>query len=201
VLGLVMVFNDLNYEFTENIELIQEYNTIAEICYQEDFGVDISAEYERYNKNAHFLIVKKGKQVIGGARLIITNGNMGVKLPMEEDNFLLKCLFTEYSLYQDSYGEICRVVIAPDFRRRTVLLHIFYHLVSLSKSLSCYYLFSITEITRAILYRRAGKQIGINIEIRSDIEVPYKEMYKRYKVLLLSCNLESRGGRLLFIPN
>ena len=186
-----MVFNGLNYEFTKNLGLIQEYNIIAKTYYQKNLDIDISTEYNLYDKNTHFLIVKKEERVIGGARLIITNDNIRTKLPMEEENFSLKHLFIKYPLSQENYGEVCRIVIVPDFRGKEILPHIFFNLVSLSKSLSCYYLFSITEITRATLYRRAGKQIGINIEIRSDIEVPYKEMYKKYKVLLLSCNLEN----------
>ncbi|MCV6636232.1 GNAT family N-acetyltransferase [Candidatus Albibeggiatoa sp. nov. NOAA] len=197
------MIDNISYELTKDPKLIQKYYEIVKICYWEELGINIisnESEYEKYNTQSHFLIIKTTDTVIGGTRLVVNNGHLESRLPLEESDFLLRNLIKEYPLYRESYGELCRLAILPSFRNAGVFPKLLYHLVTLSKSFSCNYLFSIAPVSQAILYKQTGKKIGVNIQIRTGINVPEKKVYKSIKerILLLSCDLRNCSPSNIF---
>jgi hypothetical protein len=167
------------YEFTTEQRFLEQYYKIREDCYREDLGLDdFSGAEDEYDRIGHIAIVRHGDEVIAGARLVICKPHSGIKLPLEEEGFIIKELFPELGLEDVAYCEVTRLAILPAFREGSVHKELTELMIEKSIKEGCYYHFSVAPLLQARNSRILGKRLGVLHIIRTDIEVPYKPIYR-----------------------
>jgi len=180
----------LIYEFSKNDEFLQQYYKLRGQRYRDTWKLkDFSGKKEKYDNIGHILIARIENKVIGGTRIVITNNNRHIKLPLEDDDFILTKLFPKYKLETKNYAEVGRFSIIPDMIGKDLIPSFILHTFALLQISKCSYLFAIAPSKLARLYRKACKEQGINITIKEGIIVPQKTEYKSITMKLLLSDL------------
>lgn len=175
--------------FTHEPSLKNQYYEIREKCYRAVEGgpSNFSGAEDCYDPISDTLIILNKEKVIGGARIIGSFKEHHIKLPIEEENFYLREIFTEYHLKKNNYCEFSRLAILPEFRSLELLKLILKTLSQKSISRNYKYLFSMAPLVQVRCYRRAFKSLNFpypyiihnNIDIpnKSELEVGNLKMY------------------------
>lgn len=169
----------ITYEFTTEPKLLEQYYKLREHCYREDLHLDdFSGAEDEYDSIGHIIVVRQGDMVVGGARLVISSPENRIRLPLEEDGFLMKDLFPELDLDNVSYCEFTRFIVSPEFREGAVCKEITRRMIDSAIQEGCIYQFSIAPLLQARNSRMIGKHLGVLHIIKNSVEVPYKSIYQ-----------------------
>lgn len=174
----------MKYEITKDSDQVEKYCSIIRQTYNNVLGVDVALMQKLYKEKSHILILKEGLSVVGGAFLVISMPHDMLDLPMETKQFKLQNILPDYDLSNKVYGEVCRLALMPQYRSIETISKIFSKLIAKSLEVNCSYLFSIAPPAQAKAYRIAGLKIGVKIQSRNEIDVPYKPEYKHNKMNL-----------------
>ena len=178
----------INYEFTSNPDFLNQYYKIREDCYRDDLGLTcFSGEEDEYDRIGYIAVARIGDKVIGGARLILSHPHSGIRLTLEEENFLMVNFFPELDLEENGYCEITRVAILREYRNTNISKDLFRVIMDRAKSEKCYFHFSTAPLIQARNYKIIAKKLGFISVIRNDIVIPYKQIYdnlKEHKICL-----------------
>ena len=169
----------LTYEYTTNKALLEQYYQIREECYREGLGLEnFSGAEDEYDRIGHIAIARRGNKVIGGIRLTVSTPDSTVRLPLEEEGFMMKDIFPELGLPKLNYCEITRLAVIPTFRVGDTSKELIRLMLQKAIVENCAYQFSVAPLIQARNYRMLIKQIGFLPIIRTDIEVPEKAIYE-----------------------
>ncbi len=173
----------IGYLETRDPELLSQYADIRESSYQEYLGMEgFDGRLDNYDLISDIVLAVKGNEVLGGARITACDPLHEKILPMEEPGFFLKELLPELRLDKYLYGEYSRLAFKPEYRNGEYSASLYDRLNNISQMMGLKYIFAIAPITQARSYKNAYKKFfDLDIEIRRDIKVPYKEIYKDIK--------------------
>jgi hypothetical protein len=172
----------LSYEFTREDALLKQYFEIREKVYVETFNLaDFSTHYDNYDyhTNTDVLVVKCNEKVIGGSRLTFHYQNNDLRLPMEDEDFLLEEILPDFNLKKKIYAEITRMAVLPEYRKGREVGDL---IIGLQVSQAIYkgaeHLFTVAPAIQSRNNRRRFNHLGYPTEIRQDINVPDKPAYE-----------------------
>lgn len=108
---------DLVYEFTHDPALLQQYYAVRQRLYTEKWGLEHFPEGpEDFDKRGMILVVRSGKLVVGGVRMLIRSPRINKPLQIEADGINLQEYLPQLQLEHNSYCEISRLALLPEFR-------------------------------------------------------------------------------------
>lgn len=169
----------ITFEYGKNPALLKQYYNLREYCYRFDLKIDsFPGKPDEYDETGITILVLHGNRVIGGSRLNISTPLKRAKLPLEENNFIMRDIFPELALDNKSYCEFSRFAIHPEYRNRTVCADLMRALISTAQELGCSYQFSVSTLVAARNYRMLCNTMNIRHVIRRDIIVPVKTIYE-----------------------
>jgi hypothetical protein len=179
----------LIYEFTKDPDLLEQYYKIREDGYKEAWGLKVfSGAEDEHDKRGHILIVREGRRVIGGGRLVLRSTGSPVRLPMETEGFLLHEVLPEIGSDETVIGEVGRAAVLPDFKGGKSS-SIGLHLLAKSQLHNCQYLFTVAPVEQALKYRETASGIGIEITVMDDVPVADHPYYNDIEMRLVICDV------------
>jgi N-acyl-L-homoserine lactone synthetase len=176
--------------------LLREYFDIRKRVYTETFNIaDFSTHDDKYDDPQYtdFLIVQAGEKVVGGSRLTYHYKDTDMRLPMEDDNFILEDIFPSMSLRDKTYTEITRIAVLPDYRigREVGKKMIELQLVQ-SVQKGAEYMFAVTPLVQVRNKRIHFQQLGYKMKTCNDVVVPDKPAYDGKKMYLAMADIHNK---------
>lgn len=179
---------DILYECTADMQYLRQYFFIREYAYRVDLQLkNFSGAEDEIDQYSHFIVARKGHFVVGGSRLTISSPNKRVRLPLEHGNFQVATLLPELS--QDSYCELGRTAILPDYRTGQVLDNIFKLSADIAKRLGCTHMAGVSPPAVARRFKHTYQQLGYQTNIREDIAVPVAAIHEHLRLKFILVNL------------
>lgn len=198
---------DIPYEmrFTRDKDLIQQYKLLRKELYEIDprfvgFRIfnEIGAEdYE--DPDDQMLILYNGNRCFGGACLRVSSPKHRVILDLENDilpdtgkyYFSLRERFSEMELDKYAYAEFNRIVLHPALRRGEATRRIFQAVLERCVDYRIRYMFGIGDKVRTRLYRQIYHGMGLESQIRYDVDIPLRAEYEGIKMYLLAGDMKN----------
>lgn len=176
---------DLTFEFTRDKGLLQQYYNLREEMYTRVWGLShFNAQEDEFDRRSHIVVARRGRQVVGGARLTIHSPRNPLPLPMECEEFCLeKLLPKEYGLAHCRYGEFSRLAVLPEFAGLSYDFAAQIRRKSIANGLS--YTFAISPLPQIRNFRQTANKLKLTSEVLRDIHVPPKDGYDGEMYLLM----------------
>jgi hypothetical protein len=187
--------SSFTYEFVTRhtpSDLIKQYFSLRQKVYTEYWQLkNFSGGEDNYDKIGHILLTLKGKECVGGIRLITHKAGSSIMLPMEEENFELQKLFPELNLRGKAYGEIGRAIMLPECMDGKHSREMYRLICLKSKELNHHYAFAVAPVVSARKYRIVTGSFGLKTEIRKDVPIPASPSYENIPMHLIIMNMNS----------
>ena len=187
------VTNDgLTYEFTEDRDYRSQYYQIRESCYKRHWGLKVfSGAEDSHDQQGDILIVRDGRKVVGGGRVVYRHSDETQKLlPMETEQFLLHTAVPEIGADRMLLGEIGRVAILPEYQGQKAS-KIGICLLARAQACGCRYVTTVAPVHQALTYIRKAKYYGIDIQMLEGVPVADHPFYNHIDMKLLFCDIGS----------
>lgn len=193
--------DDIDFLFSKDTALLQEYFKVRDAVYLEHFNLPtadiIHDEYDEQDYT-EFLIVRDKKTVVGGARLIFHQPGSGTLMPFEADDFKLVNVLPQLDLRDKIYCEVDRTVLYREYRNGDLGREIVRQSAYRSKARGADYLFTVNPPVQARNNKRHCSALGIDFNIREDIDIPDRPAFNKKKMWLtvtdLSCPVPSANS-------
>lgn len=186
----------LEYVFTSDTELLQDYFKVRKQVYMETFRIeDFSTHDDAYDDTSctDFLLVFSHGKVVGGSRLTFHFSNTDKTLPMEDHNFLLDTMFPSFNLRQKTYIEITRMAVLPEYRVGREVGNTMIKLqVIRAVDKGAEYLFSVTPLVQGRNNRMHFRKLGYEMKTCNDVIVPDKPAYEGKKMYLAITDIHNK---------
>lgn len=165
--------------------MLEQYYAVREYCYKTDLNLHhFPSGEDEYDKKGSILVVTFNDKVIGGARIISSDPEQPIALPLEEDGLNIQSLFPE--IRHERYCEFTRLAVLPEFRGMDILTKIIDALSKEAMNQDNRHLFSIAPLKQSRCYKMIFSKLGFNYELLSNITLPDKEFYKGLEDITLS---------------
>jgi predicted GNAT family N-acyltransferase len=183
---------ELVFEFTRDPALLHQYHHIYE---QQFKAVHKANRYrstlDEHDRRSHFLVVRQGKQCVGGARLSIKTPRQPDLLPIEINGFRLEAHFPELGQKELRYAQIGRFCLLPDFRGGTATQLMLWHLYRKSVALGMDVVFGTAPLLNARVYMQNFIAMGLKqAKVHFDINLPDYPMCEEIKFYLISLAID-----------
>lgn len=164
--------------FTKDNKLLSSYYKIREECYRavENGPAAFEGREDHYDRLSDILVIVNNGHVIGGARIFGRAANSRISLPLEEDGFSMKRVFSRLDLNDMPYCEFGRMAILPEYRTLDLLQAMIDRLLKKSISRGYKYLFTMAPYVQSRCYRKIVGTLNFPYpyEIHKDIVMPRK---------------------------
>lgn len=185
----IMADLPVTYEFITSstpINLVHQYFQLRQDVFTDYWKLkNFSGGEDDFDKLGHILLLIQGDRCVGGIRLVTRKPYTSMLLPMETENFQISNLLPELALEGETYSEICRAALLPDFRKDGRYSKEMYRLITLkSKELKHKVSFGVSPVVVARKIRIACKSFGLHTEIRNDIKIPSLPSYENIEMRL-----------------
>jgi len=184
--------DEIEFFFSREKEVLNEYFKVRDAVYLEQFNLpNADILHDAYDDKPYteFIIIKHGKKIIGGGRLIFHFLGTDTLLPFEAENFLLKNILPELDLGNKSYLGVDRVALLKDYRHGDTGREIIRLSDYRGQELGINYIFTVNPPIQARLNKRHCSALGFDFHIRTDIEIPDKPSFNGKKMLLTTADL------------
>ncbi|MDA0781559.1 MAG: GNAT family N-acetyltransferase [Rickettsiales bacterium] len=166
-------------------ELVQDYFQLRTEVFREYWELDnFSGEEDEFDNDAHILVIHKNNVCVGGARLVLHLPGSSNLLPIETDSFKMVRLFPDFNLETNIYSELSRVVLSKEYRTGEYSAFLYHMIGEKARSLNVKYVFACAPLCQARMSKIACRKVGINLEIKSEIDVPELPTYEGNKMYL-----------------
>jgi len=182
----------LIFEFSRDPALIHQYYRI----YEQEFKSVLHADYhhhdnDEHDQKGHFLIVRRGKLCVGGARLNTKTPRQPELLPIEMDGFKLEDHFPDLKHKEVSYGQIGRLCVLPEYRGGAVTRLMMWHLYRKSVALGLETIFATAPLIIARGHMKSSIAMGLkHTKVHLDIKLPEYPMCEGIRFYLMSVGLD-----------
>lgn len=173
-------------EFTNDPALLEQYYLLRREVYVRAWELDHFPLKDEYDRNCHTLIMRLGRQCVGGVRMILRTPRSRTLLPMEAAGVDLHDALPGINLEYQTYGEISRMARLPDYRGFNYTLLIHGHLRRKAHALGMRYGFMLSPAANARMYRRVGHMTRDGYHVLEHIHVPQREEYEGIR-MMASC--------------
>lgn len=182
---------NIHFELTKNPQYLNDYYKIRETCFRKDLLLKtFDGSEDQYDEEGYILIARDGDRCIGGARINGCCPKAATRLPIENDNFIVKDFFPELLLEDHSYCQWTRLALLPEYRTMDAVKALCLSLTKASAELGFKYAFNVAGSARARLYRRLATSGGMNYKICDHIKIPAEPGFNDLEHLLSIAILE-----------
>ncbi|WP_372742561.1 hypothetical protein, partial [Neptunomonas sp.] len=109
--------SNIHFELTKNPQHLNDYYKIREECFRTDLLLTaFDGSEDQHDKEGYILIARDGDRCIGGARINGCSPKADTRLPIENDDFIIKDLFPDLSLEKHAYCQWTRLALLPEYR-------------------------------------------------------------------------------------
>ena len=162
----------LTYEFTKDPGYLHQYYVIRAQLLNDTYGDAIPEQSDTYDQRSHILVVRKGRQVVGGARMTVRSPRKEGRLPLEGDDFDLVNVLPELHLENQKYCEFSRVAILPEFQNEGILAKMFQRFYEKCEAMNIRCGFSVAPRPITIMHRRLAREQGYNYTQFKELQLP-----------------------------
>lgn len=182
---------ELVFEFTKDPGLLHQYHVIYEREFRAMHNPNYTHVEDDHDRRSHFLIVRRGNFVVGGARLSVKTPRQPQALPIEMNGFRVEEHFPYLGQKELSYGQVGRVCLLPEFRDGLTTRMIFWHIHRKSVALGISELFGTATLVSVRSYRQSCRSIGLaKAMIHTDVQLPVYPMCEDIKFYLIRIPLD-----------
>lgn len=164
----------VQYEFTTDRALLHQYYQLREVMYRKIFRTDrFHAVEDVYDKFSHTLIARRGKLVVGGARITVREPDEEFLLPMETEGFNIRNLPQTAGNCKLCHCEISRFAILSDKYEKEIMQEMVKILIEKMVDLNVHHLFIKADYAMARNWRKMGTINGLTSNhIYHDVQIP-----------------------------
>ena len=168
--------------------MLHQYYNIREQEFKSVYGAkNFKGEETEFDRDGEILIVRKGNQCVGGARLFISTPRLRKKLPLEINDFSLDKYFPKLKQKEMIYAQASGFTLLEEFRGGDVTRMLFNRLYNRVVALGGDMIFAAPPILNARVYKQNCIAMGLqNVKIHNDIELPRFPTYEEVKCYLMS---------------
>jgi len=118
------------------------------------------------------MVVRVGRQVVGGARILVRRSPQDLPLYIERGNWQMVDVLPELELDRHTYCELSKLFLLEEFQNSQVMQMMFACIMRRCTELGADYGFATSSPSAARIHRRTLRRIGVNYTLLSHIEVP-----------------------------
>jgi len=166
---------DLTYEFTSDPGFLHQYYVLRSLELSKVTPVPVPPKADAYDERAHILVVRQGRQVIGGVRMVVRRGLQDDFLYMERNGWELSQILPELDLAHNPYCEISKLSLLEEFQNSRITKELYRNVVEKFDELGMVYGFAISSLRAARIHRRSLMHANANHALLSGIKVPLYE--------------------------
>ena len=165
---------------TKDHQLLDQYYKLKRDVYAEEYGWEDFDDTERaFDENGKIVIlVDQDNRVLGGARLMISNGDMPLSGDFLNTTFTYKNLFKFCNIdtANKKYSEISSFLIDPNYRGNSGVQKILEFVLRESLNNGCSYIVGWSSLARCRIYRMMFDKINCKLNIVKEFPWPEKEI-------------------------
>lgn len=178
------------YEMTRDAGLLHQYYMLREEMFISVWGLKrFSGRKDVFDDASDVMVARIGQHCIAGCRLNFSYPRVGLPLPMEKEDFSLASILPALHLEKETYVEVSRMAILPEFQNSLAMLELSRQLLKRAADKKARYAFTLAPVPLARNYRRAAHLFGLKWEILEHIEIPDREEYEGIKMVLSMLDL------------
>ena len=178
------VLDDVVYEFTKDPALLEQFYHLRRDMYLRTWGLSDFPLKDADDTRSHTLILRVGRQCVGGVRMIIRTPRSRKGLPMEQAGVSLENALEGVNLKRISYCEISRLARLPEYRGFEYTLGVHCHLRRKALAHDVRYAFILSPGSNARMYRRTIVNEAEPYHILDHVKVPEKEEYEGIRMMV-----------------
>lgn len=176
---------DLTFEFTRDPALLHQYYLLRQRVYTEQWGLrNFSAEPDAFDRRGMILVVRKGRLVVAGIRMVIRMPRSRKPLQIETDGIDLRKELPELHLERTPYCEFSRFACLPEYRGADMFVRIYRALKRKAIAHRLRYGFVLAPHSQIRNYRMMSRFEGEEYIIREDVPVPDHEDFEGIRMVL-----------------
>ncbi len=171
--------SELKVFFTEDKQLIEDYCALRHQAYNEDNGWKaFDGSKNRLDEWGRICVVIKDGEVIGGARLMLSNECQYLSSEVPGTQYEYKKYIRKYDLREDMIiSEVSALAVVKKYRNRSISTKLLDLLIRESQKCGAHYIFGTAVAVTCREYRLIFNSIGYYLEIA--ISYPWKQ-YRSY---------------------
>jgi len=178
------------YELTGDPGLLHQYYQSRENMFIHVWGLqNFAGTKDEFDDHSDIMVARAGNHCIGGGRLTFTAPKDRKKLPMEKEGFRLTDALPQLHLGDESYVEISRMAILPEYQNSVVLLELSRHLLKCGVEKKARYVFTLAPAKLARNYHKAASLFGLEWQVLNDVKIPEREEDEAIKMVLSMLDL------------
>jgi hypothetical protein len=176
---------EVAYELTKDAGYLHQYYRLREDMFIHVWGLEnFTGKKDEFDDNSDIMIARIGNHVIGGCRLTFSTPKTRKSTPMEKQDFDLAHGLPELNLSKESYVEISRMAILPEYQNSVVMLELSRQLLKRGAEQKARFAFTLAPAKLARNYRKAASLFGLEWQILNDVKIPEREEYEGIKMVL-----------------
>jgi hypothetical protein len=194
---------ELVYEFTRDEGLLHQYYLLRSQMLQRALGVMVEPIRDEYDDYSQILVVRKGRQVVAGARMVVCSPRTNRPLAIEVDGFRVRDALPHLNLENEKYCEFSRFVVLEEFQHGDIVAEMFKRLSSRFEAMGVRYGFSAAPSIMMRIHRKICSQQGYRYTKLPEVQLPERPEYESQKLTLVMFELPENspakpGGEVSF---
>jgi hypothetical protein len=175
----------VTYELTQDSGYLHQYYRLREDMFIHVWGLEnFTGQKDAFDDQSDIMVARIGNHVIGGCRLTFSTPKSRKHTPMEKNDFDLSRGLQELNLANETYVEISRMAILPEYQNSVVMLELSRQLLKRGTEQKARYAFTLAPVKLARNYRKAASLFGLEWQILNDVKIPDREEYEGIKMVL-----------------
>lgn len=160
---------ELKIFITTDQELLKQYYKLREISYRTEFGFEnYDGSQNEFDVSGKILVAVENKKVVGGMRFMLSSDKKNLSAEIEGTKFTYDNLFKSMNIENPSYCEISAIVVAKEYRDRSVIEKMFDRSIIDCLKDGCNYLVGVSTAPHCRVYRMIFKKFGHNSVVKMD---------------------------------
>ncbi|MFP6897950.1 MAG: GNAT family N-acetyltransferase [Roseibacillus sp.] len=157
---------DISITCATNAREEQAYEALLRRIFRAELDVTVDDEHSSSHGTKHgTLICRCGDQVVAGLKMYMGDIATGRLLPMESDGVPIEDYQRNFFSAEKIYGEVCRVVIHPDYRRHRLHVRLLKAASILLPQQGCHIVYWLAKRSQAVNSHRSLKSLGLEPRI------------------------------------
>ena len=187
---------ELVFEFTRDEGYLHQYFLLrGELLSRSYNWGDYTGEREPLDDVSHILVVRRGNQVVGGARLTPRSPRKHVPFVLEHGQMSLIEALPEYKLAYTKHCELGRMALIEEFQNKRISFEMFRRLHEKAASLNIRYGFSSVSARSARLFQLMSSHYGFSITDLGHVAIPSRiENGEKLRLVMMESFVHSKGN-------
>ena len=163
---------ELTYEFTKEPDLLHQYYVLRSIHLSRTLPTVVPIEPDQYDLRSEIMVIRKKRQVVGGARIIVRRTSDTPPLYIERGGFLMEEALPELAVNLYPYCEISKLYLLDEFQNMETVKQMYRCVVEKFNEMGMRYGFATSSVPAARIHRRSLKGSGANYTLLNHVKVP-----------------------------